>query len=118
MTGNYAIIRPNWTIAERGRSKAVTPSELLQEKREDILRIASRRGAYNVRVFGSVARGEADAKSDIDLLVDLEPGRSLFDLGGLLMDLQNLLGHEVDVVTERGLRERIRERVLKEAIPL
>jgi len=96
----------------------VTPSELLQEKREDILRIASRRGAYNVRVFGSVARGEADAKSDIDLLVDLEPGRSLFDLGGLLMDLQNLLGHEVDVVTERGLRERIRERVLKEAIPL
>jgi uncharacterized protein len=96
----------------------VTPSELLHEKREDILRIASRRGAYNVRVFGSVARGEADAKSDIDLLVDLEPGRSLFDLGGLLMDLQNLLGHEVDVVTERGLRERIRERVLKEAIPL
>lgn len=96
----------------------MTPSELLHEKREDILRIASRRGAYNVRVFGSVARGEADAKSDIDLLVDLEPGRSLFDLGGLLMDLQNLLGHEVDVVTERGLRERIRERVLKEAIPL
>jgi len=96
----------------------LTPSELLHEKREDILRIASRRGAYNVRVFGSVARGEADAKSDIDLLVDLEPGRSLFDLGGLLMDLQNLLGHEVDVVTERGLRERIRERVLKEAIPL
>ena len=96
----------------------MTPSELLHEKREDILRIASRRGAYNVRVFGSVARGEADAKSDIDLLVDLEPGRSLFDLGVLLMDLQNLLGHEVDVVTERGLRERIRERVLKEAIPL
>ena len=59
----------------------MTPSELLHEKREDILRIASRRGAYNVRVFGSVARGEADAKSDIDLLVDLEPGRSLFDLG-------------------------------------
>ncbi|HZS79334.1 MAG TPA: nucleotidyltransferase family protein [Ktedonobacteraceae bacterium] len=92
--------------------------ELLQEKREDILRLASKRGAYNVRVFGSVARGEADDKSDIDLLVDLEPGRSLFDLGGLLMDLQELLGHNVDVVTERGLRERIRERVLKEAIPL
>ena len=96
----------------------MSPGELLHEKREDILRVASKRGAYNVRVFGSVARGEADAKSDIDLLVDLEPGRSLFDLGGLLMDLQNLLGHEVDVVTERGLRERIRERVLKEAIPL
>ena len=93
-------------------------NELLHEKREDILRIAARRGASNVRVFGSVARGEADSKSDIDLLVDLEPGRSLFDLGGLLMDLQDLLDHKVDVVTERGLRERIREHVLKEAIPL
>lgn len=59
----------------------MSPGELLHEKREDILRVASKRGAYNVRVFGSVARGEADAKSDIDLLVDLEPGRSLFDLG-------------------------------------
>ena len=96
----------------------MSPNELLREKREDILRIASKRGASNVRVFGSVARGEADSKSDIDLLVDLEPGRSLFDLGGLLMDLQDLLGHKVDVVTERGLRERIRERVLKEVIPL
>jgi len=96
----------------------VSPNELLREKREDILRIASKRGASNVRVFGSVARGEADSKSDIDLLVDLEPGRSLFDLGGLLMDLQDLLGYKVDVVTERGLRERIRERVLKEAVPL
>ncbi len=82
-------------------------NELLQDKREDILRIAAKRGAYNVRVFGSFARGEADSKSDIDILVDMEPGRSLFDLGGLLMDLQDLLGHDVDVVTERGLRERI-----------
>jgi uncharacterized protein len=96
----------------------VSPNELLYKKREDILRVASKRGAYNVRVFGSVARGEADSKSDIDLLVDLEPGRSLFDLGGLLMDLQDLLGQNVDVVMERGLRERIRERVLKEAVPL
>jgi predicted nucleotidyltransferase len=56
-------------------------NELLQEKREDILRIAAKRGAYNVRVFGSVARDEADSKSDIDKLVDMEPGRSLFDLG-------------------------------------
>jgi predicted nucleotidyltransferase len=92
--------------------------ELLQVKREDILRIATKRGASNVRIFGSIARGEADAESDIDLLVDLEPGRSLFDLGGLLMDLQDLLGHKVDVVTEKGLRERIREHVLKEAVPL
>jgi uncharacterized protein len=98
--------------------RAMPLDELLQEKREDILRIASKRGASNVRVFGSVARGEADSESDIDLLVDLEPGRSLFDLGGLLMDLQDLLRHKVDVVTERGLRERIRERVLREAIPL
>src|SRR2546429_5596915 len=92
--------------------------ELLQEKREDILRIATRRGATNVRVFGSVARGESDSESDIDILVDLEPGRSLFDLGGLLMDLQDLLNCNVDVVTEDGLRDRIRERVLKEAIAL
>lgn len=96
----------------------MSPIELLHEKREDILRVANKRGASNIRVFGSVARGEADSKSDIDLLVDLEPGRSIFDLGGLLMDLQDLLGYNVDVVTERGLRERIRARVLQEAIPL
>ena len=70
----------------------VSPNELLHEKREDILRVASKRGASNIRVFGSVVRGEADSKSDINLLVDLEPGRSLFDLGGLLMNLQDLLG--------------------------
>jgi predicted nucleotidyltransferase len=92
--------------------------ELLQAKREDILHTASKYGACNVRVFGSVARGEADSESDIDLLVDMEPGRSLFDLGGLLMDLQDLLNCNVDVVTEDGLRDRIRERVLKEAIAL
>jgi predicted nucleotidyltransferase len=92
--------------------------ELLQTKREDILRIAKNYGAYNVRVFGSVARGEADARSDIDLLVDMEKGRSLLDLGGLLIDLQDMLGCNVDVVTEQGLRERIRDRVLKEAVAL
>jgi predicted nucleotidyltransferase len=92
--------------------------ELIKTKREDILRTAAKYGAYNVRVFGSVARGEADEKSDIDLLVDMEPGRSLFDLGGLLTDLEDLLGCNVDVVTEKGLRDRIRERVLKEAVVL
>ncbi len=75
-------------------------------------------GPTIVRLFGSIARGEAQADSDIDILVDLEPGRSLLDLGGLLMDLQTLLGYPVDVVTTRGLRKRIRERVLREAIPL
>lgn len=92
--------------------------EVLKVKREEILRLAARHGARNVRVFGSVARGEADAESDVDVLVDMEPGRSLLDMGGLLMDLQDLLGCRVDVVSERGLRERIRERVLQEAIPL
>jgi predicted nucleotidyltransferase len=111
-----------YTVQSKGQKirKGVKMSlnELLQEKREDILRIAAKRGAFNVRVFGSVARGEADSESDIDLLVDLEPGRSFFDLGGLLMDLQELLDHKVDILTERGLRARIRDRVLREAIPL
>jgi hypothetical protein len=92
--------------------------ELLGKKRAEILHIAARYGARNVRIFGSVARGEAGPESDIDVLVDLEPGRSLFDLGGLLMDLQELLGRKVDVATEKGLRPRIRERVLREAVPL
>ena len=92
--------------------------ELLRTKRDDILRIAARHGAKNLRLFGSVARGEADAQSDVDVLVDLEPGRSLLDLGGLLMDLQALLGRKVDVATVQGLRPHIRERALREAVPL
>lgn len=91
---------------------------LLHDNRDRVLETAARYGAYNVRIFDSVAKGEATAGSDIDLLVSLEPGRSLMDLGGLLYDLRNLLGIEVDVVTENGLRARIRERVLKEAVPL
>ncbi len=91
---------------------------LLQTRRSDILGVAARHGARNVRVFGSVARGDARLDSDIDILVDLEPGRSLFDLGGLLYDLQTLLGVDVDVVTEKGLRPRIRAQVLREAVPL
>ncbi len=96
----------------------MTQAEVLREKRADILRIATQYGASNVRVFGSVARGEADEQSDIDLLVDLEPGRSLFDLAGLLVDLEDLLGCNIDVVPEDSLRERIRGRVLKEAVTL
>ena len=93
-------------------------SIILKQKREKVLETAARFGASNVRVFGSVARGEADESSDIDLLVNMEPGRSLMDLGGLLVELQELLGTEVDLVTEKGLRPRIREQVLKDAIPL
>ena len=87
----------------------------LQERRAEIIAIAAKHGAYNVRIFGSVARNESDSASDLDLLVDMGPERSLLDLGGLLMDLQELLGCQVDVVTEKGLRRRILERVLKEA---
>ncbi len=87
----------------------------LLSKRHDILALAAKRGAHNVRVFGSVSRGEAGPDSDIDFLVDLEPGRSLFDLGGLLMDLQSLLRRPVDIVTEAGLRSRVRNDVLAEA---
>jgi len=93
-------------------------NELISQKKDQILEIASRYGASNVRVFGSIARGTADKDSDIDFLVNIEPGRSLFDLGGLLMDLQKLLGRNVDVVTLAGLRPRIKDKVLKEAAEL
>ncbi|NOX63793.1 MAG: nucleotidyltransferase family protein [Chloroflexi bacterium] len=90
----------------------------LMEKREMVYEIAARYGARNLRVFGSVARGDEIPESDIDILVDMEAGRSLLDLGGLLMELKDVFGCEVDVVTVQGLRERLRERVLKEAVPL
>jgi predicted nucleotidyltransferase len=93
-------------------------SELLKEKREAILRIAAKHGAPNVRVFGSTARGEADEESDLDLLVEMEPGRSLLDHAALWLELQEVLGHTVDVVSDRGIKARIRERVLREAVPL
>jgi predicted nucleotidyltransferase len=97
---------------------SVAIEDILKSKHLDILALAEQRGARNVRVFGSVARGQARPDSDIDFLVDLEPGRSLLDLGGLLMDLQRLLGLEVDVVTEAGLRPRLRQQVVAEAKPL
>lgn len=93
-------------------------NELLAAKREEILQIAARYGAHNVRVFGSVARGEAGPESDIDLLVELEKGRSLLDHAALLLDLEKLLDCKVDVVTERSLLPRVRERVFREAIYL
>jgi len=91
---------------------------LLKVRRKEILELASRNGAANVRVFGSVARGEERPDSDIDFLVNLESGRSLLDLARLLRQLKSLLGRDVDVVTEAGLRARIKQRVLKEARPL
>lgn len=93
-------------------------NQLLKSKREEIIHAAALRGAKNVRVFGSVIRGEALPESDIDFLVDLDPGRSLLDLGGLLMDLQQILGRDVDVVTEKGLHWYIRDQVLEEAMNL
>ena len=92
--------------------------QLVKEKREEILRIASRYGAHDIRVFGSVARGESERESDVDFLVELEAGRSLLDLGGLQMELEELLGCKVDVVTESGFYWLLRRRILKEAQPL
>lgn len=91
---------------------------VLDEHREEILEIASRHGARNVRLFGSVARGEDDEHSDIDLLVDLDSSRSLLDHAALLLELRALLGDGVDVVTERGMKPRVRERVLEDAVAL
>jgi len=92
--------------------------EIIANQKEQILAIAAKYGAYNIRIFGSVARGTADDKSDVDFLVELEEGRSLLDLGGLLMELQELLERSVDVVTQAGLWPRIRDHVLREARPL
>ncbi|NJM66266.1 MAG: DNA polymerase subunit beta [Acaryochloris sp. RU_4_1] len=94
-------------------------NELLRRKREEILEIAAKHGAFNVRVFGSVARGEADEQSDIDFLVDysLDQVSSWFP-AGLALELEALLGRKVDVATEKALKERIREEVLQQAVPL
>ena len=90
----------------------------LRERRSEIIEVARARGASHIRVFGSVARDDDTESSDIDFLVDLEPDRNLLDLGGLLMDLRDLLQRDVDVVTERGLRPRVAERVLSDAVEL
>jgi uncharacterized protein len=92
--------------------------QTLRERREDILALAQKHGASNVRVFGSVARGEADAASDVDFLVDFDPKKSLFDLGALLMDLQDLLEVEVDVVPEDWMRPQVRELAMQDVVPL
>lgn len=97
----------------------MTLKELLQEKRDEIIAIATKHGAYNVRIFGSVARGEETPVSDIDFLIDYDLSKiSPWFPGGLLADLENLLGCKVDIVTEKSLHHFIRDRVLKEAISL
>jgi predicted nucleotidyltransferase len=90
----------------------------IAENHDAILRIAVKYGVRGIRVFGSVARGQADFRSDADFLVEMEEGRSLMDLGGFQYEVEALLGTRVDVVTERGLKARIRERVIQEAVPL
>jgi predicted nucleotidyltransferase len=92
-------------------------SEVLQ-KREEVLAIAAKYGARNVRVFGSVARGDADEQSDVDFVVELDESTSLMDHAALLLELQELLGRKVDVAPESCLRPRVRQRVLDEAVAL
>jgi uncharacterized protein len=96
----------------------LTMDTLRAERREEILKLAERRGAHNLRVFGSVARGEANENSDLDLLVAWEPGRSLLDHAGLVQDLQDLLGVKVHVGTENSLHWYVRDRIIREATPL
>jgi hypothetical protein len=95
----------------------VTLDTIRREKRTEIVRLGELYGARNIRVFGSVARGDNHAASDVDLLVEMDQGRTLFDLAGFVADVQDLLGVHVDVVTVGGLRY-LRNRVLAEAIPI
>ena len=92
--------------------------KLIEEKRQEILHLAAQYGAYDVRIFGSVVREEENETSDIDFLVKLERGRSLLDHAALIVEMEDLLGIPVDIVTETGLKERIRKRVLEEAVQL
>lgn len=102
-------------IVERSK---VSLKEHLAQKRDEIAAIAEKRGAKDIRVFGSVARNEEGDSSDIDFLVILEDDRSLFDLAGLRLDLEELLGRDVDVVTPSGLKKRVRNKILEEAVSL
>lgn len=105
-------------LSSTGRKPTRDLEQALYDNRDEILMLAKQYGIANVRIFGSVVRGEADSKSDIDLLVDVVPGRTLFDLGEFLTELQDLPGLDVDLVTEKSLNNRIREHIVKEAVPL
>ena len=100
------------------QNEAVALEELRGSKRDQILQLADSYGARNLRVFGSVARGDSSAASDIDFLVDLDPERTLMDLGGLLMDMQSILGAPVDLATEKMLRPKVLLQALRDAVPL
>ncbi len=93
----------------------LTELQEIQQKKKEILAVARQYGIVNVRIFGSVARGDDNPQSDIDFLVDLEEGCTLFDLGGALVKLQDLLGRKVDIVTNNGLHWYLREKIMKEA---
>ena len=96
----------------------MSPKNLVEAKREQILTLAAQHGARNVRLFGSAARGDAGPASDVDLLVDMEQGRSLLDLVGFWQDVEALLGCHVDVITDGGVSPYLRDRIYSEAIPL
>jgi uncharacterized protein len=93
-------------------------NQVLGGRRAEVLRIATGHGARNVRVFGSLARGDARPDSDLDILISLEPGRSLLDIVAIKQDLEDLLGRNVDVVTEAAISPYIRDQVLKDAVGL
>lgn len=105
-----------WFVSEQ--VSAEHPAQTVQRNRNTILRIVRKHGGNSVRVFGSVARGDAGPESDIDLLVEMDPGSGLLAQAAMLLALERALGCDVDLVTPQGLTERIRERVLREAVPL
>lgn len=92
--------------------------EQLRSRRAEIVAVAERHGASNLRIFGSVARGEGVDSSDIDFLAQFQPDRSLFDWAELVRELEILLGAKVDVVSDRGLRDRVRQTIVRDAVPL
>ena len=98
--------------------RVVSLDNLRHDQRAAVLDLARRHGARSIRVYGSVARGQATEQSDLDLLVEWEPDRSLLDVVGLKQDLEDLLGVTVDIGSERGLHWFIRDEVLREAVPL